>query len=188
MVRLVKDGEVYKLSKRSGKAVTLETLLEEIPVDAARFFFNLREANSHFEFDLALAVEQSSKNPVYYVQYAHARICSILRKLEEEGIRANSQFGIFGSGFFAEPEEFALIRHLASFPGIVDGAARTYDPSPVTRYSIETASLFHKFYDKCRVKCVNPNLMQARIALCIAVKTTLKNIFDMLRIDAPERM
>lgn len=187
MVRLVKDGETYKLSKRSGKAVTLETLLDEIPIDAARYFFNLREANSHFEFDLDLAIEQSSKNPVYYVQYAHARICSIIRNLEAEGFSVKElsaeQLNVLDS-----PEEIELIRHIASLPNTVDAAARDYDPSKITRYSQELATLFHKFYDKCRIKGAEEPLLYARLSLCDAVRTALRNTFEILKIDCPEKM
>lgn len=187
MVRLVKNGETYKLSKRSGKAVTLETLLEEIPIDAARYFFNLREANSQFEFDLDLAIEQSSKNPVYYVQYAHARICSVLRNLEAEGYAVKellrSELDVLTA-----PEERELIRCIAALPNTVDAAARDYDPSKITRYTQELATLFHKFYDKCRIKGAEENLLYARLSLCKAVKITLKNTLDMLKIDCPERM
>lgn len=187
MVLLVKNGETYKLSKRSGKAVTLKTLLEEVPIDAARFFFNLREANSHFEFDIDLAIEQSSKNPVYYVQYAHARICSIIRNLEAEGYSvrelSREQLNVLEAA-----EERDLIRYIASLPNTVDAAAREYDPSKITRYTQELATLFHKFYDKCRIKGAEENLLYARLSLCAAVKTTLKNTLDMLKIDCPNRM
>ena len=187
MVRLVKDGETYKLSKRSGKAVTLETLLDEVPIDAARFFFNLREANSHFEFDLDLAIEQSSKNPVYYVQYAHARICSIIRNLEAEGYSVKTlsaeQLNVLDA-----PEETELIRYIASLPNTVDAAAKEYDPAKITRYTQELATLFHKFYDKCRIKGAEEPLLYARLSLCSAVKITLKNTLDMLKIDCPDRM
>ena len=187
MVRLVKNGETYKLSKRSGKAVTLETLLDEIPIDAARFFFNLREANSHFEFDLDLAIEQSSKNPVYYVQYAHARICSIIRNLEAEGysVKALSaeQLNVLDA-----PEEIELIRFIASLPNTVDTAAKDYDPAKITRYTQDLATLFHKFYDKCRIKGAEENVLYARLALCEAVKITLRNTLDMLKITCPEKM
>lgn len=187
MVRLVKDGETYKLSKRSGKAVTLETLLDEVPIDAARFFFNLREANSHLEFDLDLAIEQSSKNPVYYVQYAHARICSIIRNLEAEGhsVEALSPDKL---DVLETTEERELIRYIASLPNTVDSAAKDYDPSKITRYTQELATLFHKFYDKCRIKGAEESLLKARLSLCMAVKITLKNTLDMLKIDCPEKM
>ena len=187
MVRLVKNGETYKLSKRSGKAVTLETLLDEIPIDAARFFFNLREANSHFEFDLDLAIEQSSKNPVYYVQYAHARICSIIRNLEAEGYSVKTlsaeQLNVLDT-----PEEIELIRFIASLPNTVDAAAKDYDPAKITRYTQDLATLFHKFYDKCRIKGAEENVLYARLALCEAVKITLRNTLDMLKITCPDKM
>ncbi|MDE5575864.1 MAG: arginine--tRNA ligase, partial [Oscillospiraceae bacterium] len=187
MVRLVKDGETYKLSKRSGKAVTLETLLDEVPIDAARYFFNLREANSHFEFDLDLAIEQSSKNPVYYVQYAHARICSIIRNLEAEGFSVK-ELSAEQLNVLDTPEEVELIRHIASLPNTVDAAARDYDPSKITRYSQELATLFHKFYDKCRIKGAEEPLLYARLSLCDAVRTALRNTFEILKIDCPEKM
>ena len=187
MVRLVKDGETYKLSKRSGKAVTLETLLDEVPIDAARYFFNLREANSHFEFDLDLAIEQSSKNPVYYVQYAHARICSIIKNLEAEGFSVK-ELSAEQLNVLDTPEEVELIRHIASLPNTVDAAARDYDPSKITRYSQELATLFHKFYDKCRIKGAEESLLYARLSLCGAVRTALRNTFEMLKIDCPEKM
>ena len=187
MVRLVKDGETYKLSKRSGKAVTLETLLDEVPIDAARYFFNLREANSHFEFDLDLAIEQSSKNPVYYVQYAHARICSIIRNLAAEGFSIR-ELSAERLSVLDSPEEVELIRHIASLPNTVDSAARDYDPSRITRYSQELATLFHKFYDKCRIKGAEEPLLYARLSLCDAVRITLRNTFEILKIDCPEKM
>ena len=187
MVRLVKDGETYKLSKRSGKAVTLETLLDEVPIDAARYFFNLREANSQFEFDLDLAIEQSSKNPVYYVQYAHARICSIIRNLEAEGhsleILPADKLDVLETS-----EERELIRYIASLPNTVDMAAKDYDPAKITKYTQELAALFHKFYDKCRIKDAEEPLLKARLCLCQAAKTALKNTLDMLKIDCPENM
>lgn len=187
MVRLVKNGETYKLSKRSGKAVTLETLLDEIPIDAARFFFNLREANSHFEFDLDLAIEQSSKNPVYYVQYAHARICSIIRNLEAEGYSVK-QLSAEQLNVLDAPEEIELIRFIASLPNTVDAAAKDYDPAKITRYTQDLATLFHKFYDKCRIKGAEENVLYARLALCEAVKITLRNTLNMLKITCPEKM
>lgn len=187
MVRLVKDGETYKLSKRSGKAVTLETLLDEVPIDAARYFFNLREANSQFEFDLDLAIEQSSKNPVYYVQYAHARICSIIRNLEAEGY-ALEILPAEKLDVLETPEEHELIRYIASLPNTVDMAAKDYDPAKITKYTQELAALFHKFYDKCRIKGAEKQLLKARLCLCEAAKTTLRNTLDMLKIDCPEKM
>ncbi len=187
MVRLVRGGEVVKLSKRSGKAITLVTLLDEIPIDAARFYFNLREADSQFDFDLDLAVEQSSQNPVYYVQYAHARICSILKNLAAEGIDTTPCADRAGELLTAD-EERQLIRHLAFLPAQIIEAAKDLDPSKMTRYVQELAALFHKFYNACRVKCDDPALMQARLALCLAVRTAIANVLALLKIDAPETM
>lgn len=187
MVRLMSNGEVIKISKRSGKAITLVTLLDEIPIDAARFFFNLREANSHFEFDLDLAIEQSSQNPVYYVQYAHARICNILKKLETENIRPRSCTSEDYAKLTA-PEEIELINKLAALSDEIIFAAKDYDPSRITRYVYDVATLFHKFYNSCRVNIEDEALMQARISLCLAVRTVIANILGMFKISAPESM
>lgn len=187
MVRLVRDGETIKLSKRSGKAITLTTLLEEIPIDAARFFFNLREPNSHFDFDLELAASNSSENPVYYVQYAHARICSILKKAQSEGVvlRTPTDEELLK---LTAPEEREVIRHLASLTGEIVSAAKSYDPAKITHYVIELATLFHKFYNAQRVMVEDEGLMQARLYLCTAVKNTIYNILTMLKITVPESM
>ena len=187
MVRLVRKGEVVKLSKRSGKAITLVTLLDDIPIDAARFFFNLREANSQFDFDLDLAVEQTSSNPVYYVQYAHARICSIMNKLAAEGIspRTVTEEDL---NRLETPEETELIRRIAQFPAELVDAAKNYDPARITRYTTDLATLFHKFYNACKVICDDEPLMQARIALCEATRATLKNALTVLGITAPTSM
>ncbi len=187
LVHLMQDGEPVRVSKRTGKSITLSTLLDEIPVDAARFFFNMREANTQMDFDLTLAVEQSSQNPVYYVQYAHARICSILKNLAAEGItpRACSQEELT---LLNTPEELELIRHLASLTGTIVDAAKAYDPARITRYVTDLATLFHKFYNSCRVKGENEPLMQARLSLCLAVRQVVANILKMLKISAPEVM
>lgn len=187
MVFVMRNGQVAKLSKRSGKAITLVTLLEEIPIDAARFFFNLREANSHFEFDLDLAVEKSSQNPVYYVQYAHARICSLLRNLAEEGIQPTELTGELMQQF-TQPQEIELIRYIAMLPQEIDTAAKHYDPSRITKYTVELATLFHKFYDACTVKNAEPQLRAARLALCAATRQALANALTMLKITCPEKM
>lgn len=187
MVFVMRNGQVAKLSKRSGKAITLVTLLEEIPIDAARFFFNLREANSHFEFDLDLAVEKSSQNPVYYVQYAHARICSLLRNLAEEGIQPAELTGERMQQF-TQPQEIELIRYIAMLPQEIDTAAKHYDPSRITKYTVELATLFHKFYDACTVKNAEPQLREARLALCAATRQALANALTMLKITCPEKM
>ena len=187
MVRLIKDGDVYKLSKRSGKAVTLSTLIEEVPVDAARFLFNMREANTQMDFDIDLAVTEDSQNPVYYVQYAHARICSIIKALESDGITprecTDEELALLSA-----PEEKELINHLAGYTNEIIAAAKDYDPTKVTRYVLQLAALFHKFYNACRVKGDNESLTQARLNLCIAAKIVIKNVLTMLKINAPESM
>ena len=187
LVRLVRNGEVVRVSKRTGKSITLKTLLDEVPLDAARFIFNSKEPNTHLEFDLDLAVEQSSQNPVYYVQYAHARICSILRNLSADGIApkvlSESDLCVLNSS-----EERELIRHISEFTGEIESSAVSYDPARITRYVLDLATLFHKFYNACRVKVDDERLMQARISLCLATKTVIANVLAMLKIDAPESM
>lgn len=187
MVNLVRNGEKYKLSKRSGKAITLSTLLDEIPIDAARFFFNLREPNSHFDFDLDLAVSQTSQNPVYYVQYAHARICSVLKKMNEEGIEVKS-LDKAALSVLTAPEEQEVIKHLATLPNVINEAAKAYDPAKVTKYVIDLATMYHKFYNNCRIMGEDESVMQARLSLSLAVKQVIKNILDMLKITCPESM
>ena len=187
LVRLMKDGQPYRMSKRSGKAISLTDLLEEVPVDAARFFFNMREPNSTFDFDLDLAVEQSSQNPVYYVQYAHARICSIVRRLAEEGITPRTCTADELAAMQTS-EEREVIRAVAKFPQEIVDAARTYDPARLTKYAIDLASVFHKYYNACRVKGESEPLMQARLSLCVATQTVLHNLLTLLNISVPESM
>jgi arginyl-tRNA synthetase len=187
LVKLVRDGQIVTMSKRTGKAIQLRDLLDEVPVDSARFIFNTREATTQMDFDLDLAIQQDSQNPVYYVQYAHARICSILRNLEAEGITARScteeELCLLGA-----PEEVELIHLLSSFDSEIIAAARDYDPTKITKYVTNVATYFHKFYNACRVKCDDEKLMQARLSLCIATKTVIKNVLDMFSITCPERM
>ncbi len=187
MVRLVRDGEVIKASKRSGKAITLVTLLDEVPIDAARFFFNLREPNSHFDFDLDLAVNESNSNPVYYVQYAYARICSIIRNLEAEGISqkvcTTEQLSLLNTA-----DEKELILHIAALTDEIIASAKAYDPAKITHYVQELATKFHKFYSSCRVKGIEEDLMQARLSLCSACATVIKNVLTLMKIEAPEKM
>lgn len=187
LVRLTRDGEVVRMSKRTGKAITLVDLLEDIPIDAVRFLFNMREPGSQMEFDLDLAVEQSSQNPVYYCQYAHARICSIIKKLKAEGIEPRDCTEEELETLKA-PEERELIRHLSGLTNEIVNSAKLYDPAKITRYVIDLATLFHKFYNACRVQCDDEVLLQARLYLCVCVKDTIKNILEMLRITVPESM
>ncbi|MBQ5825319.1 MAG: arginine--tRNA ligase [Clostridia bacterium] len=188
LVRLTRGGEVVRMSKRTGKSITLEDLLEEIPIDAVRFLFNIREPGSQMDFDLDLAVEQSAQNPVYYCQYAHARICSIFRKLGIDNINAvectDDELKLLTAA-----EERELISHLASLTGEIVNAAKNYDPARITRYCVELATLFHKFYNACRVVSgENEALTHARLYLCSCVKSTLSNVLTMLRINVPESM
>lgn len=187
LVRLMKDGQVVRMSKRTGKSITLTDLLEEIPVDAVRFLFNMREAGSQMDFDLDLAVETSSQNPVYYCQYAHARICSILKKSAALGteLRDVTDEELL---LLSAPEERELIRHLAALTDEIVLSAKNYDPARITRYVIELATLFHKFYNSCRVTCEDESLMQARLFLCVCVRDTIRNILEMFRITVPESM
>ena len=187
LVRLVRDGEIVRMSKRSGKAIQLSDLLDEVPVDAARFFFNQREANTQMEFDLGLAIEQSSSNPVYYVQYAHARIHSIFRKMRDNGVSIAAATPA-QLALLTAPEERELIRHLSALEKVVVDCAKAYDPSGITRYALELATLFHKFYNACHVSGVETDLMMARLALCDAVRIALHNVLSMMKIDAPEVM
>lgn len=187
LVRLTRGGEAVRMSKRTGKAITLVDLLDEIPIDAVRFLFNMREAGSQMEFDLDLAVEQSSQNPVYYCQYAHARICSILRKLEAEGVDVGEAMSE-ELDLLTAPEERELIRHLSSLTDEVIIAAKNYDPARITRYAIELATLFHKFYNACRVNVDDESLRRARIHLCLCVKNVLKNVLTMMKITVPDSM
>ena len=186
-VRLIQDGEVVKMSKRTGKAITLTDLLDEVPIDAVRFMFNLREPGSLMDFDLDLAVQQTAQNPVYYCQYAHARICSILAKLESEGkaVRSADRDELM---LLTAPEETALIRFLSTLPEVIVNAAKNYDPAKVTHYAIDLATLFHKFYNACRVNVEDPSLFAARLTLCLCVRDTLRSILNMLKVDAPEKM
>ncbi len=187
LVKLVRNGEIVRMSKRTGKAIQLSDLLDEVPVDAARFLFNMREANTQMEFDLDLAVQQDAQNPVYYVQYAHARICSIEKALAADGItkRPCTQEELM---LLTAPEEIELIQHLASYTSEIVAAAKDYDPARITRYVITLATLFHKFYNACRVKGEEESLTQARLTLCLAVNTVIENVLTMFKITAPEKM
>ena len=187
MVRLVRDGEIVKASKRSGKAITLVTLLEEVPVDAARFLFNSYEPNTRIDFDLDLAVQQDAQNPVYYVQYAHARICSILKNLKADGVEPR-ECSAEELLLLSSPEEIELIRFLSGFTGEIAGAAKNREPARITRYVTNLSTLFHKFYNNCRVKGENESLTAARLYLCVAARTVIENALALFKVTAPEAM
>ena len=182
MVRMVENGEVVKMSKRTGNAVTIRDLIDDIGVDATRYFFVAKAANTPFDFDLGLAKSQSNENPVFYVQYAHARICSILRNVAE---------------YDCEPEldklrdetELALMKRLTDYSKEITNAAEEYDPSKITKYAFEIASLFHSFYNACRVKNDDDHgLTNARLMLVKSCGHVLKSVLGVLGVSAPESM
>ena len=187
MVNLIRDGKPVRMSKRTGKAITLTDLLDDVPIDSARFFFNQRESSSTLDFDLDLAVKNDSDNPVYYVQYAHARICSILKKLEQEGVTFRGSDTVDAS-VLTDPAEQSLLRLIAAFPAEIAAAAEKYDPARITRYTIDVASAFHRFYGACRILGAEDAVQQARIALCLGVRDVLRNALTMFKINVPESM
>lgn len=187
LVRLMQDGEVVRMSKRTGKAITLSDLLEDISVDAARFFFNMRSAGSHLDFDLTLAAQQSNDNPVYYVQYAYARICSILRLLGEDGVSVKN-YSEINPSLLKEESELNLLKKLGDLPDEIRMSAESLEPARITRYIMELATDFHSFYNSCRVKNEDAELMAARLKLVDSVRIVMKGILGMLKITAPERM
>ena len=184
MVRLVRGNEIVKVSKRTGKALTLNDLMDEIGVDACRFFFNAKP-DTHLEFDLDLAIRQDSENPVYYVQYAHARICSLLAALAEEGHKPD---GSVSAALLREPQERELIKQLAQYTDEIRLAARDYDPSRINRYVTELAARFHRFYNACRIKDAEPELLSARLALCDCTRSVIANALSIIGVTAPEKM
>ena len=186
LVKLMRDGKPERMSKRTGKAISLVDLLDEVPVDAARYFFNSRP-DSPVEFDLDLAVRQDSENPVYYVQYAHARICTLISALEEQGHSLASAADADLS-LLTVPEEQELIKQLAALPEEIRLAARDYDPSRINKYVTELATRFHKFYTVCRIKDADPGLLEARLLLCACVRRVLQTALGIIGVSAPEHM
>ena len=186
LVKLVRDGEIVRMSKRTGKAISLTDLLDEIPVDACRWFFNAKP-ETQMEFDLGLAVREDSENPVYYVQYAYARICTLLKALAAEGHTVPAAADADLSVLTAD-EEKALIKQLAQYPAVVYLAARDYDPSFINRYLGELAAAFHKFYNACRIKGEAENVLLARLKLADTARAVLKNGMTLIGCSAPEKM
>jgi len=184
LVRLVKEDKEFKISKRAGVFVTLEELIKETGLDAARFFFLMYSPNTHMDFDMGLAKQRSEKNPVYYVQYAHARITSILRKVKSK----NFQFSIFNFQFLKEKEELGLIRRLTEFPEILNEISKNYEVHRLPRYALELSKNFHNFYEKCRVITEDENLTSARLGLVMAIKIVLANALNLMGIKAPNKM
>ena len=187
MVRLYRNGDIVKLSKRTGETITLRELMDEVGVDAARYFFCMRSLDSQLDFDMTLATEKSNENPVYYIQYAHARICSIARQLAEAGIEAVALDELKLDTLQA-PEELALVKKLGEYPELLARAARERAVHHVATYTYELATLFHSFYNQCRILGVDTDLQQARIALVKAVGHTIRHALGILGVSAPERM
>ena len=184
LVRLFRGGEIVRMSKRSGQYITLSELIDEVGRDAARFFFVMRSPDSHLEFDLDLAKKESADNPVYYVQYAHARINSILLASPEKLAQPED----VDFTLLKEEAELALIRKIAEFPDEIEGVALSYEPHHLTRYAHELASLFHSFYNSCRVLTDEQDLRRARLYLVNAARITLRNVLLLLGVSAPEKM
>ena len=185
LVKLVRDGEVVRMSKRTGKTISLSDLLDEIPVDACRYFFNAKP-DTQMEFDLGLAVREDSENPIYYIQYAHARICSLLKALEEEGHSVKP--GTVDLSILSSDAEHALIKELSSFAEEIRMAARDYDPSYINRYLMRLAAAFHKFYNACRIKGEESAVRDARLKLADTTRAVLKNAMTLIGCSAPEKM
>lgn len=185
MVQLFKDGEKMKMSKRTGKAVTMRELVELVGLDAVRYFFAMRSGDSHMDFDLDLAVSQSNENPVYYSQYAHARICSILRQAEEQGFTASTD----NLDLLTSEKEIDVLKKIGDFPKVVADAAKLRAPHRITTYIQELAANFHSFYNANKVlDATDEDMTRARLALITAVKTTLANALKLIGVAAPEKM
>jgi arginyl-tRNA synthetase len=190
LVRLFRNGEVARMSKRTGKSISLIDLVDEVGRDAVRFFFNTKASGSHLDFDLDLAVKQSNENPVFYVQYAHARICSMLQLLDKEGVKVPELGGLdkLDLTILNKKEEIELMKRLAEYPEEIRISAETLEPSRLTRYVMDVAGLFHSFYNACRVKGEVENIMRARLVLVDSTRIVIKNVLNLLSISAPERM
>ena len=186
LVKLMRGGELVRMSKRTGKAISLSDLLDEVPVDAARYFFNSRP-ESPVEFDLELAVRQDSENPVYYVQYAHARICTMLAALAAEGHEVPAAESI-DVKLLSQPAELELIKQLAALPEEIRLAARDYDPSRINKYVTELAARFHRFYTACRIKGAEPGVLEARLCLADSVRKVIAVSLSIIGVSAPEKM
>lgn len=185
MVALYRGGELVKMSKRTGQSVTLNELMEEVGTDAARYFFLMRSLDSQLDFDLDLAKKKSNDNPVYYIQYAHARICSIFRQAEETGLHLSENPEL---SLLTDASEIALIKKIEEYPDEVEKAAADYAPQRIARYSYDLASLFHSFYNKCRIMGVAPELAEARLALVTVTARVIRRSLGILGVSAPEHM
>ncbi|MCX5851812.1 MAG: arginine--tRNA ligase [Deltaproteobacteria bacterium] len=187
LVNLLRRGKPVAMSTRAGEFVTLREVLDEVGKDAARYNFLMRRSNSHLDFDLELAKEQSSDNPVYYVQYAHARIASIIRTAAERG-HSVPRFSGIDAGLLGLPEELTLVKLIGQFPELIEGSAQSLEPHRITFYCNELASTFHGYYNKHRVVTEDEGLTKARLFLVAAVQTVLRNALRLLGVTAPEKM
>jgi len=186
LVHLYKNGEKMKMSKRTGKAVTMRDLVDEVGLDATRYFFAMRSSDTHMDFDLDLAVSESNENPVYYAQYAHARISSILRSGEDQGIHVDAEADF---SFLGSEKETDLLKKIGEFPAAVGEAAQKRVPHRITNYILELASAFHSFYNADKVlDSDNLDRTKARLALVKSVQITLKNSLALIGVSAPEKM
>ncbi|MDO5548633.1 MAG: arginine--tRNA ligase [Eubacteriales bacterium] len=185
LVKMMRDGEIVRMSKRTGKSLQLADLLDEIPVDSARWFFNSRAAETQMEFDLGLAVKEDNENPLYYCQYAYARICSLLRKMQEEGVAMPEDADLT---VLQETEEIALIKQISLLPEEIVQAAADRDPSRMNKYAVAMCAQFHRFYNACRIKEAEPAVRDARMILCAAARQTIFNVLTIIGVDAPEHM
>lgn len=185
MVSLFRGGEPVKMSKRTGQSVTLNELMEEVGTDAARYFFLMRSLDSQLDFDLDLAKKKSNDNPVYYIQYAHARICSIFKQAKEAGIELSDAPNL---ALLVDESEVDLIKKIESYPEEVDKAATEYAPQRIARYAHDLAAFFHSFYNKCRIVGVAGDLAEARLALVQVTAHVIRHSLGLLGVSAPENM
>ena len=188
MVTVMRGGEEVKLSKRAGSYVTLRDLIDEVGRDATRYFLVARRVDSQLTFDIDLARAQSNDNPVYYLQYAHARLCSVLKRAEAQGTPFDQAFGLANLGLLEDPREKDLLNRLAAFPEQVVRAAKSREPHQIAQYLQELAAEFHTCYNAVKVMVDEPEMRNARLALALAVRQVLRNGLDLLGLDAPEEM
>ena len=182
---LLRDGQKVKMSTRKADFVSLDDLIDQVGIDVVRYFFIMRSMNSHLDFDLDLASDQSDKNPVYYLQYAHARICNIISRANDLKFAQND---VFDSSYLRQNEELSLLKYMVRFPEFVNISYENLEPQNIANYLQELSARFHKFYNSCRVITDNIELSKARLAIVKAAKIILANGFSILGISAPERM
>jgi arginyl-tRNA synthetase len=184
-VTILQDGEQVRMSKRAGTYITMDDLLNDVPVDVVRFFFLQKSANTHLNFNLDLALDESEKNPVYYVKYAHARICSVLRNA---GINISKIKKAKCAKFLKEEAEINLMREILKFEEVIEDTANDYEVHKLPQYALDLASAFHKFYSDCKILDEDKKIRQARIELTLTAKFALSNILNIMGISSPEKM